>query len=228
MNALPPRRIKAAVSYPLPLIKAGVIHTLSRDGGIDVGDWDDDGGREADVLITDAETALSLAAGFARGHSGNGGNGGHWGHPGRPRAKLVVIAHAGRESEVRAALEAGIQGYLLSRCSPDELVSCVRALSAGARYLSDGAMRCVADSLAHEKLTPRELTVLERMAEGLGNKAIANRLEIGMGTVKSHVVAILDKLGASNRTQAVTLATARGLLPPPAGPSLSGPSVPAG
>ena len=217
MNALPTPRIKAAVSYPLPLIAAGVIHTLLRDGGIDVGDWDDDG-READVLITDAATALSLAASFSRGH------------PGRHRAKLVVIAHAGRESEVRAALEAGIQGYLLSRCSPDELVNCVRALSAGSRYLSDGAMRCVADSLAHEKLTPRELTVLELVAEGLGNKAIANRLNIGTGTVKSHVVAILDKLGASNRTQAVMLATSRGLLPPPAerGHRFTGPCVPAG
>lgn len=209
MNAIQPRRIKAAVSYPLPLIAAGVVHTLSRDAGIDIEPWSDASHREADVLITDPDTAMALAADFATSHSP------------RPRAKLAVIAHASRESEVRAALEAGIQGYLLARCSPDELVTCVRALSAGSRYLSDAAMRCVADSFAHEKLTAREATVLGLLAEGLGNKAIANRLDIGLGTVKSHVVAILDKLGASNRTQAVTVASARGLLsekartPPP-------------
>lgn len=200
MSSIQPRRIKAAVSYPLPLIAAGVVHTLSRDVGIEIEPWSDEAHREADVLITDPETALALAADFAACY------------PFRPRAKLAVIAHASRESEVRAALEAGIHGYLLAKCSPDELVMCVRMLSAGSRYLSDAAMRCVADSLAHEKLTPREVTVLELLAEGLGNKAIANRLDIGLGTVKSHVVAILDKLGASNRTQAVTVASARGLL----------------
>lgn len=200
MNAIAPRRIKAAVSHPLPLLAAGVIHTLSRDGNIEVSPWDDGAPPEADVVITDHETALALAARFAGGPAA------------RPHTRVAVIAAAGRESEVRRALEAGVQGYLLARCSPDELVLCVRMLSTGSRYLSEAAMKCIADSLTHEPLTPREATVLGLLAEGLGNKAIANRLCIGLGTVKSHVVAILDKLGVSNRTQAVTVASTRGLL----------------
>lgn len=200
MHAIPTRRIKAAVSHPFPLFAVGVIHALSSDSRINAFPWAGTDQEDADVLITDHDTALALASSCSKSEQRN------------CRAKLAVIAFSGRESEVRAALEAGVQGYLLSHCSQDELLTCVHMLSSGSRYLSEGAMKCVVDSLSHERLTPREITVLALLAEGLGNKAIANRLCIGLGTVKSHVVAILDKLGVSNRTQAVTEASKRGLV----------------
>jgi DNA-binding NarL/FixJ family response regulator len=199
MHAIPPRRIKAAVSHPSPLIVAGIIHTLSRDERIEAYQWDEDRHQEADVVITDYETALVMAPRFSKPQ------------PSNYRAKVVVLAFTGRENEVRAALEAGVQGYLLSHCSQEELVNCVRMLFSGSRYLSEAAMKCVVDSLAREKLTPREVTVLALLAEGLGNKAIAKRLNIGLGTVKSHVVAILDKLDVSNRTQAAMVSLSRAL-----------------
>lgn len=202
MHALPPRRIKAAVSHPHPLVAIGAAHTLARDGWIEVSVWQEGVEQQVDVVITDHETALLLAARNAKPV------------PGNCRAKLAVIALTGREGEVRAALEAGVQGYLLSHCNTDELIACVRTISSGSRYLSEAAMQCVVASVSHERLTPRETTVLAHIAEGLGNKAIANRLSISVGTVKSHVVAILDKLSVANRTQAVTVASQRGLIWP--------------
>lgn len=213
MNTLPFRRIKAAVSHPLPLLAAGVIHTLSQDATIDVAPLDERDADDVDVVITDHSTALTLASGYAGRH------------PREARAKLAVIASAGRETEVHAALAAGVQGYLLAGCSAHELVQCVRVLSAGSRYLTRAAMQCIADSLSHEKLTPREAVVLAHMAEGMGNKVIAHELGICLGTVKSHVKKILEKLGATNRTQAISVATSRGLLGArPARPTLAGPA----
>lgn len=200
MSALSMRRIKAAVSHPSPLLAAGIRHTLSREPAVDETAFGLQSLEDADVILTDHATALHLAA----GHAGS--------NPRSRRARLAIIASTSRESEVRAALEAGIEGYLLTACTADELVHCIRVLASGSRYLSDAAMRCVADSFSFERLTTREAAVLALMAEGMGNKAIANRLEVCVGTVKSHVKKILDKLGASNRTQAVSVAMNRGLV----------------
>lgn len=203
MFKVQPQPIRVVVSHPLPLIAAGVVQALSSAPGIEACSLEGGGSlhdHDHDIVITDPNTALGLAARVTEGAAR------------RSRSKLAVIADEGREKEVREALAAGVQGYLLFRCSSAEIVNCVRALSSGSRYLSEAAMRCIADSLAHEKLTPRESSVLTLLSEGLGNKAIAQRLYISHGTVKSHVVAILAKLGVANRTQAVTVATQRGLV----------------
>jgi DNA-binding NarL/FixJ family response regulator len=133
-------------------------------------------------------------------------------HAGRPAARVMVFTSAGREREVRCALDAGLHGYLLQGCTGEEIAAGVRALVRGERYLCAAALQCLADSLAHRPLTGREADVLQGLAQGLGNKAIGRALGIAEGTVKAHVKAVLDKLQARTRTQAVVVAAQRGLV----------------
>lgn len=203
MHAPSPMPIRVAVAHPLPLIAAGVVHTLSQAPGIAAcalaaGAPPE---RAHDIVITDPGTALRLAA-----ESGAAGR----------RGKLAVIADTGREQDVHEALAAGVQGYLLLQSSPAEVIHCVRALSAGSVYLSAAAAHAVDDGRSSEALTAREAEVLALLAEGRCNKALARQLGIGLCTVKSHVRAVLHKLGAANRTQAVSVALHRGLLAAPA------------
>lgn len=157
------------------------------------------------LVITDHQQGLALLQG----------------RPGRRGADapgwrcLVVDAQVGA-CQVQQALACGVQGYVQADCSIEVLQHAVRALQAGQRFLCSAAAARMAEGLAHERLTPRETEVLALLAEGLDNKSIALRLDLSLGTVKSHVKAILDKLGARSRTHAVMAAQHRGLLGEPA------------
>ena len=194
------RPITVAVRHPTPLVANGAVYALSQEGNIQAKVWQDGHPMVADLFVTDHETAVRLAADRSAGHTS------------LRCSKLAVIGTSGREVEVRAAVEAGVDGYVLGLCSVSELVACVRTVASGGRYFSEGVLRCIADSLTHESLTQRELSVLQCMWRGLGNKAIALQLGIGHGTVKGHVECILGKLGVNNRTQAVNVALSRGLI----------------
>jgi DNA-binding NarL/FixJ family response regulator len=132
-----------------------------------------------------------------------------------PTARLpgvLVVTQRDREWEIRRALEAGVRGYLPLGCSLDELLFAVRSLAAGVRHVGAQAARLLADSIAREPLTPREEQVLGLVVQGRANKVIARDLNIGVGTVKSHLRSIYGKLDATSRTAAVTVAERRGLL----------------
>lgn len=133
-------------------------------------------------------------------------------HPG-----VLIVTQLDKEWEVRVAMDAGVHGYVLQSCSPDELHHAVRALAQGQRYLSDSVTRSVADSLSRETLTGRETDVLQLLAQGCCNKSIARKLGIGVGTVKTHVKGVMSKLDATARTHAVVVATQRGLIRPGGG-----------
>jgi DNA-binding NarL/FixJ family response regulator len=107
-----------------------------------------------------------------------------------------------------------VKGYLTHDCLPEQLVDAVMAVARGQRYLQGSVVQRLADTLAQDLPTPREIDVLRLMATGLCNKAIAAELNIGCGTVKTHVKALLDKLGATTRTAAADIAKRRGLLDP--------------
>jgi len=148
----------------------------------------------ARVVIADHATGTALA---------------RQGHP----AAILVITSFDREWEVRAALECGVRGYVMLSAGSDEIVAAVRMVARGQRYLSDAVMPKIADSFSREPLTRRENDVLHLLAEGCCNKTIARRLGIGQGTVKSHLRSVMAKLGVHARTQAVIVATERGLVP---------------
>lgn len=128
------------------------------------------------------------------------------------RGKVLVIASACREWEIRSALESGARGYVVVGCGLDELVTGVRAVHRGERFLSPQIALRMAEILTCEPLTSREEEVLRLLVEGLGNKLIARRLGIAVGTVKSHLKGIFDKLQVQSRTQAICAAERRGLL----------------
>jgi two-component system, NarL family, response regulator len=133
-----------------------------------------------------------------------------------PEARLVVMTTMCGDEDVYRALQTGASGYLLKDCSQQELVDCIRAVAIGRKYLHASASVRLAERIACEGLTARETDVLRWLAEGLSNKAIAQRLGVAAGTVKTHMKGLLGKLQVNSRTQAVRLALQRGLvrLPP--------------
>lgn len=133
--------------------------------------------------------------------------------------RVLVITTYQSDEYVLGALRAGATGFVLKRAGADELVAAVHSVAAGDSLLYPSAVRELvlrfagpARSYAGEPLTPREQEVLSLMAQGLGNALIAERLVIGVETVRTHVAAVLRKLGARDRTHAVVLAYEQGLL----------------
>ncbi|PWI05322.1 DNA-binding response regulator [Streptomyces sp. NWU339] len=141
--------------------------------------------------------------------------------------KILVVTTFENDEYVYEALRAGADGFLLKRARPAEIVHAVRLVAEGesllfpasvrrlaAEYGDDGGNRAARDVLERARLTEREAEVLRLMARGLSNAEIAARLVVGTETVKSHVSAVLAKLGARDRTQAVIAAYESGFVAP--------------
>ena len=133
------------------------------------------------------------------------------------RAIVVFTAHDADE-EVFRAIRSGARGYLLKGSPAAEIAQAIRHVHAGESYVSPRIAAKLVKSTAQPRgrtglLSPRERGVLRLVAAGLSNRQIAETLTISERTVKFHVTAIFNKLGAENRAQAVALASARGLLP---------------
>ena len=129
-----------------------------------------------------------------------------------PDARIVVLTTFSGDARVVAALKAGAAAYLLKDVLGAELVRTVRTVYQGASVLAPLAQREVDGHFAADKLSARELDVLRLAANGNSNRAIGEALHITEPTVKTHMSAILVKLGASDRTHAVTLAVKRGYI----------------
>jgi DNA-binding NarL/FixJ family response regulator len=128
------------------------------------------------------------------------------------RPPVLVITSFAKEVQVRNALDAGVHGYLLQDCSTDELIDAVSQLTKGMRYVSADVAMSIAASVTGTFLTPRESDVLQLLGNGYCNKVIARELDIGVGTVKSHIKGVMTKLNAKARTEAVVIASQRGLI----------------
>lgn len=129
-----------------------------------------------------------------------------------PEARIIFVSINDTAEDIHRALEAGAWGYIPKSCEKNAIVSAIRTVAAGERYLAPGITRKLAERDLHPLLSPRETEVLHLIARGLANKQIASELMISEPTVKSHVAHILDKLEVPDRTRAVTLAMERGLL----------------
>jgi len=125
---------------------------------------------------------------------------------------LVMIAPTFGDLDAREALQSGIKGLLLLSAEPSELLAAARRVFLGNRYVMQSIAARVAEHVYAEPLTVRERQILGFLANGRCNKTIAKELGIAVGTVKTHVKAVLSKLDASSRTQAVVVATRRGLV----------------
>ncbi len=129
-----------------------------------------------------------------------------------PLARVVVLTTYDADEDIAGALQAGAKAYVLKDIGADALVSCIHDVLAGKTYLAPAAAAKLAERVARVQLTPRELATLRLMAEGKSNKEIANDLGISERTVKTHLGHLFEKLGVASRTEAVKVATRRGLV----------------
>jgi DNA-binding NarL/FixJ family response regulator len=129
-----------------------------------------------------------------------------------PDARVVMLTTFEGDVEIQRALEAGARGYLLKNMPPSEIVQTIRQVHMGKRRVPPEIAARIAEHMSDESLTPREVDVLKRLAGGNRNRDIADLLSISEETVKVHVKHIMDKLGAKDRTQAITIAVRRGMI----------------
>jgi DNA-binding NarL/FixJ family response regulator len=129
-----------------------------------------------------------------------------------PNACLAILTTYSGDARTTQAIKAGAQGYLLKSALRRELTDAVRTLAAGHRYFPPQIAAELANHLGQESLTVRELQVLGLIARGNANKQIGGMLALSEDTVKGHLRSIMDKLGANNRTHAVTIGIGRGFI----------------
>lgn len=129
-----------------------------------------------------------------------------------PQAKVIVLTTYDADEDITRALKAGAKAYVLKDISADGLIACIRDVLAGKTYLAPAAAAKLAEGVTRVQLTPRELATLRLMADGKSNKEIANALGISERTVKTHLGHLFEKLGVTSRTEAVKVASRRGLV----------------
>jgi two-component system, NarL family, response regulator len=129
-----------------------------------------------------------------------------------PRARVIVLTTYDTDEEISRALKAGAKAYVLKDISAENLIGCIRDVLAGKTYLAPAAAAKLAEGVTHVQLTPREMSALRLMADGKANKEIAGALGISERTVKTHLGHLFEKLGVTSRTEAVKVATRRGLV----------------
>lgn len=201
MNSQP---IKVLVIHSNPVAKAGLTAGFRRYGDFELVNEDEQAGpaehARADVVVTDYEAGMALIDSCRPPQSS------------RAQSKVMIVTPSDRESDVRHALERGARGYMLLDSEFDDLAHGVREVHMGVRALSRRIAQQLAESITGNQLTSRETEVLGLVVDGMGNKLIARRLNIAVGTVKSHLKSIFDKLHVESRTQAIAVSVRRGLL----------------
>jgi len=204
-------RIKVLIAHTDAIAKAGLTVALAAYADIEVvsDDHFSNGTRAtfawhertlADVVVADYEHGMSLLTRRAGDTTISS------------LPKILIVSGNDREWEIRNAMERGIRGYLLLGCTLQDLACAVRAVHRGSRYFCPEVGKRLAESMSTESLTAREEQVLQLVVDGLNNKEVARRLNIAVGTVKTHLRATFEKLRVESRTQAVIAAGKRGLL----------------
>jgi DNA-binding NarL/FixJ family response regulator len=129
-----------------------------------------------------------------------------------PAARIIVLTTYAGDVQALRAIKAGAQGYLLKNLLYKELLQSIRSVHAGRKAMAAEIAAQVAEHIGEEGLTPKEIEVLRLIAAGIANKEIAAQLSTPAETIKSRVKSILDKLGANDRTHAVTIGIKRGII----------------
>ena len=129
-----------------------------------------------------------------------------------PAARIIMLTSSDGDAEIQRALRAGAAAYVLKNMPKDELLAVVRSVHEGGRHIPPAVAARLAEHLGEDDLTTRELEVLQLIRDGYRNKQIADQLAIAETTVNFHIKNLVEKLGANDRTHAVTIAFRRGLL----------------
>jgi DNA-binding NarL/FixJ family response regulator len=129
-----------------------------------------------------------------------------------PRARIIILTTSDSQGDIQRSFRAGAAAYVLKCMSKNELLQIIRSAHTGKRHIPSEVAIKLVENLDVDDLTGRELEVLHLIRDGLRNKQIADRLSITESTVNFHIKNLVDKLGANDRTHAVTIAIRRGLL----------------
>jgi DNA-binding NarL/FixJ family response regulator len=129
-----------------------------------------------------------------------------------PEARIIMLTMFAGDAEIHRALQAGAQGYLMKSTPPDEMVATIRQVYAGKKRVAPEVASQIAEHISDDPLSDREIQVLRHVSEGSRNREISERLFISEDTVKAHLKHIMEKLGASDRTHAVAIASRRGFI----------------
>jgi len=205
----PDQPIRVMIADDHPMMRDGIAATLRAQGGMDIVGLASNGAEaiaqfarhRPDVTLMDLQMPVKdgLEAIVAIRAM-------------QPDARIIVLTTFSGDARVVAALKAGATGYLLKDVTAAELAHTVRHVYQGASVIAKVAQDEVDGHFAADKLSPRELEVLRLAANGNSNRMIGEILTISEPTVKSHMSTVLVKLGASDRTHAVTLAIKRGYI----------------
>ena len=207
--------IRIAIADDHPVVREGLVAMLETEPDFEVVGTAATGAEAAalvarvdpDVMLLDLELPELDGVGVLRRLAAEGA-----------RVRVIVFTVFDTDERIIAAVEAGAPGYLLKGAPRGELFAAVRTVAAGGSLLAPVASSAVLRRVRGEaptggpSLTPREREVLQALARGLGNKQIAARLGVSERTVKFHVSSLFEKLGAGNRTEAVTIAVRAGLV----------------
>lgn len=129
-----------------------------------------------------------------------------------PEARVIILTTFEGDVEIHRALQAGARGYVLKNMPPSELLDVIRQVHAGKKRIPPAIASHLAEHMSDENLTDREVEVLQQVAGGNKNRDIAKKLFISEETVKVHIKHIMEKLGATDRTQAVAIGVRRGII----------------
>ncbi len=129
-----------------------------------------------------------------------------------PDARIVMLTTYGGDAQAVRALKSGASGYLLKSMIRKDLLEAIRAVAAGGRCIPHEVAAELAAHITDDALSPRELEVLRHVAAGGSNRVVAARLAVSEDTVKAHIKSIMSKLGANDRTHAVTIGLKRGII----------------
>jgi DNA-binding NarL/FixJ family response regulator len=129
-----------------------------------------------------------------------------------PNARIIMLTTSDSDGDIQRALRAGASAYVLKSMPKGEMLEVIRSVHSGRRHVPAEVAARLAEHMGEEDLTSRELDVLRLIRDGYRNKQIADRLTIAETTVNFHIKNLVDKLGANDRTHAVTIAIRRGLL----------------
>jgi len=129
-----------------------------------------------------------------------------------PTAKIIALTSYDGDQDIYRALEAGVRGYLLKEMLHTDIIRAIRAVHGGKRFIPLEVSQQLNGFFPELALTARETEVLSLVARGFGNKEVGDILGTAPGTIKAHVQSILSKLGAKDRTHAVTIALRRGII----------------
>jgi len=129
-----------------------------------------------------------------------------------PEARIIMLTTFEGDVEIHRALQAGARGYVLKNMPPSQLLDVIRQVHAGKKRIPPEIASQLAEHMTDESLTEREVEVLRQVADGNRNRDIAKNLFISEETVKVHIKHIMEKLGATDRTQAVAIGVRRGII----------------